>query len=70
MTVLKGAIGPTSNLRVKTLNLSTGRLLELTDVDPVDLGDGSVVVYNASSEKFEIRRRMENANTRIIGGTY
>ena len=70
MTVLKGAIGPTSNLRVKTLNLSTGRLLELTDVDPVDLGDGSVVVYNATSEKFEIRRRMENANTRIIGGTY
>jgi|TARA_B110000908_G_scaffold104245_1_gene122758 hypothetical protein len=70
MTVLKGAIGPTSNLRVKTLNLSTGRLLELTDVDPVDLGDGSVVVYNASSEKFEIRRKMENANTRIIGGTY
>jgi hypothetical protein len=57
-------------LRVKTLNLSTGRLLELTDVDPVDLGDGSVVVYNASSEKFEIRRKMENANTRIIGGTY
>ena len=70
MTVLKGAIGPTSNLRVKTLNLSTARLLELTDVDPVDLGDGSVVVYNASSEKFEIRRKMENANTRIIGGTY
>jgi|TARA_R110000796_G_C14385600_1_gene415781 hypothetical protein len=70
MTVLKGAIGPTSNLRVKTLNLSTGRLLELTDVDPVDLGDGSVVVYNATSEKFEIRRKMENANTRIIGGTY
>ena len=60
MTVLKGAIGPTSNLRVKTLNLSTGRLLELTDVDPVDLGDGSVVVYNASSEKFEIRRRIKN----------
>ena len=70
MTVLKGAIGPTSNLRVKTLNLSTGRLLELTDVDPVDLGDGSVVVYTATSEKFEIRRKMENANTRIIGGTY
>jgi|TARA_B110000879_G_scaffold163355_1_gene210954 hypothetical protein len=70
MTVLKGALKPTSSMRVKTLNLSTGRLLELTDVDPVDLGDGSVVVYNATSEKFEIRRRMENANTRIIGGTY
>ena len=70
MTVLKGALKPTSSMRVKTLNLSTGRLLELTDVDPVDLGDGSVVVYNASSEKFEIRRKMENANTRIIGGTY
>ena len=70
MTVLKGALKPTSNMRVKTLNLSSGRLLELTDVDPVDLGDGSVVVYNATSEKFEIRRKMENANTRIIGGTY
>ena len=57
-------------MRVKTLNLSTGRLLELTDVDPVDLGDGSVIVYNETSEKFEIRRKMENANTRIIGGTY
>jgi|TARA_B110000208_G_scaffold143745_1_gene173400 hypothetical protein len=70
MTVLKGALKPTSSMRVKTLNLSTGRLLELTDVDPVDLGDGSVIVYNETSEKFEIRRKMENANTRIIGGTY
>jgi hypothetical protein len=70
MTVLKGALKPTSSMRVKTLNLSTGRLLELTDVDPVDLGDGSVIVYNETSEKFEIRRKMENPNTRIIGGTY
>jgi len=57
-------------MRVKTLNLSSGRLLELTDVDPVDLGDGSIIVYNATSEKFEIRRKLENANTKIIGGTY
>lgn len=70
MTVLKGALRPTSNMRVKTLNLSSGRLLELTDVDPVDLGDGSIIVYNSTSEKFEIRRKLENANTKIIGGTY
>jgi len=42
----------------------------MTDVDPVDLNDGAVVIYNAVSEKFEIRRDMQNPNTKIIGGTY
>ena len=70
MTVLKGAMKPSGTMRVKTLNLSSGRLLEMTDVDPVDLNDGAVIVYNSISEKFEIRRTMENPNTKIIGGTY
>ena len=70
MTVLKGALKPSGSMRVKTLNLSSGRFLEMTDVDPVDLNDGAVIVYNETSEKFEIRRTMENPNTKIIGGTY
>ena len=70
MTVLKGALKPSGSMRVKTLNLSSGRFLEMTDVDPVDLNDGAVVIYNAVREKFEIRRDMQNPNTKIIGGTY
>ena len=70
MTVLKGAIKPAANMRVKTLNLSSGRLIELADIDPLDLNDGAVIVYNETSEKFEIRRDMRNPNTKIIGGTY
>ena len=70
MTVLKGAIKPATSMRVKTLNLSSGRLIELADIDPLDLNDGAVIVYNETSEKFEIRRDIRNPNTKIIGGTY
>jgi len=70
MTVLKGAIKPAASMRVKTLNLSSGRLIELADIDPLDLNDGAVIVYNETSEKFEIRRDIRNPNTKIIGGTY
>ena len=52
MTVLKGAIKPAASMRVKTLNLSSGRLIELADIDPLDLNDGAVIVYNETSEKY------------------
>ncbi len=69
-TTIKGSVAPAAGLSVKTVNLSAGRLIELSDVNPLDLNDGAVIVYNSTSEQFEIRRDMQNANTRIIGGTY
>jgi hypothetical protein len=69
-TQLKASIAPATTQQVSTFNLGAGKLIDLTDIDSSDIGDGAVIVYNATSTKFEIRRSIQNANTKIIGGTY
>lgn len=70
-TTLKGSLRPDTGLNARSLAVGTaGKFLELTDIDPVDLNDGAVVIYNESKEKFEIKREMDNPNTKIIGGTF
>ena len=69
-TALKASIAPATTQQVTTFNLGAGKLIDLTDIDSSDIGDGAVIVYNATSTKFEIRRSIQNANTKIIGGTY
>lgn len=45
-------------------------ILNLADVDATQLADGAVMIYNAALEKFVIKPTMDNANTKIIGGSF
>ena len=44
------------------------RLSDLADVDLTGLEDGSLLIYNATSKKFEASRLLENQN--INGGHF
>lgn len=69
---LQGNLTTGRNIQAKALNVGgvIGKLADLSDIDAVDLGDGAMLIYNESSGKFEIRREIQNPNTKIIGGSF
>lgn len=58
-------------LRAKTLTVGLNpRLTNLADVDSTELSEGSLLVYNATTGKFQTKPELDNSSTTIIGGKY
>ena len=62
---IKATIKDQNDLRIRTSSLQSRRLGDLTDVDTTNLQDGSVLVYNSSTTKFETTITLEK---QIING--
>lgn len=54
----------------KTLKVGNIALTDLTDINTSNLGEGAMLIYNATSSKFDITPEIGNSSTNIIGGTY
>lgn len=73
---LSASIGRTNSIQARSVAVAGGAgtpvlaLTELTDVDTATLGDGSVLIYNATAEKFETKTEVSNANLNISGGSF
>ena len=68
---IKAVLTQSNNLRAKTVAIGAAQsLLDLTDIDAANIGDGAILIYEASTQKFSIRPSVNNANTKIIGGNY
>lgn len=73
---LSASIGRTNSIQARSVAVAGGAgtpvlaLTELTDVDTAALADGSVLIYNATTEKFETKSEVENENLRISGGSF
>lgn len=70
--VTKGSVKTTNKIQATTIALGQlgNKLTELADVDASDLDDGAMIVYDLASETFLITNRVQNPETRIIGGAY
>ena len=62
---IKATIQDQNDLRIRTSSFQSRRLGDLTDVDTTNLQDGSVLVYNSSTTKFETTITLEK---QIING--
>jgi len=62
---IKATIKDQNDLRIRTSSFQSRRLGDLTDVDTTNLQDGSVLVYNTSTTKFETTITLEK---QIING--
>ena len=62
---IKATIKDQTDLRIRTSSFQSIRLGDLTDVDTTNLQDGSVLVYNSSTTKFETTITLEK---QIING--
>ncbi len=54
----------------QTLKVGQIALTDLTDINTTDIGEGAMLIYNATSSKFDITPEIGNSSTNIIGGTY
>lgn len=68
---VKARFKGSTTIRANSVNLTnTMSLSQLTDVDLTNLGDGSVLIYNGTTNKFVSNVEIDNSNTRIIGGSF
>jgi hypothetical protein len=57
--------------QVPGVNQSAIRLLsQLEDVDVSQLGDGSLLMYNSTTQRWVATNTLENSNLTISGGNY
>tara|TARA_B100000287_G_scaffold329767_1_gene314312 strand:- start:721 stop:939 length:219 start_codon:yes stop_codon:yes gene_type:complete len=68
---IKAVLTQSTDLRAKTVAIGAAQsLLDLTDIDATQIGDGAVLIYETATQKFVIQQTMSNTNTKIIGGNY
>lgn len=69
---LRGKAAQQNQIVAQTLKINTGgiSLGDLADIDVAGKADGAVLIYNATSEKFELKTDVENENITITAGLY
>jgi len=54
----------------QTFKVGNVALTDLTDINAAGTTDGAMLIYNGTTNKFDIIPEIGNENTNIIGGTY
>ena len=54
----------------QTIKVGNIALSDLTDVNAQGQTDGAMLIYNGTTNKFDVTSEIGNQNTNIIGGTY
>lgn len=54
----------------QTLKVGNVALTDLTDINAAGATDGAMLLYNGTTNKFDVTTEVGNQNTNIIGGTY
>jgi hypothetical protein len=68
---MKGKIGPTRTIQAKSVtHIPTTRLTDLADVDTSNREDGSVILWDNTSQTFKVQGRVENDKVIIAGGSF
>mgnify|MGYP003631599919 FL=1 len=60
-----------STIAAKSMQVGISpKLTTLTDVDATELADGALLVYNATTGKFQTKPELDNSSTIVNGGKY
>lgn len=72
MANIKAKVRNNKEIVAKTVKIGTAQLSlgDLTDVDTSGQADGVMMIYNATSGKYEVTTQIGNDDLNIIGGTY
>ena len=71
MATIKAKIRKDPNKIVaQTLKVGNVALTDLTDINATGTTDGAMLLYNGTTNKFDITADIGNENTNITGGTY
>ncbi len=67
---IRATVSGQENLVVQTLKIGGIALSDISDIDATGKADGALLIYNATSEKFELKTDVENENITITAGLY
>jgi hypothetical protein len=68
---VRGTVSALGKVQARTIAMGAPTSLgDLIDVNLEGVDDGSMLIYDGSSNKFVARREIQNANTKIIGGSF
>jgi len=68
---MKGKINPTRSIQAKSVTLiPTQKLQDLVDVDTSGREDGSLILWDNTSQTFKVQGRVENDKVYIVGGSF
>lgn len=72
MANIKAKVRNNKEIVAKTVKIGAAQISlgDLTDVDTSGQSDGVMMIYNATSGKYEVTTELQNDNLNIIGGTY
>ena len=69
--VIQSAVLSSKAIVARHINLGVGQTLAgLTDVDTTARIDGAIILWDEATSTFKVRPDAENANLRIIGGSF
>lgn len=71
-TLTKAVLTPTQEVLVTKVGIASGqiRLEDLFNIDAESPSDGSILVYNSSSQLWQAKQDLDNQNTKINGGNF
>ena len=69
---IKASVSGKKEVVAQTVKVQAGGLSlgDLSDVTTSGVSDGSVLIFNGTNNKFEVKNNIENENLAITGGTY
>jgi len=68
---LKAKMGKRDIIQAKSMTyIPAVKLSDLTDIDITDKEEGSLIIYDESTETFKVKSTLENSNTYIVGGSF
>ena len=69
---IKASVSGKKEVVAQTVKVQAGGLSlgDLQDVVTTGVSDGSVLIFNGTNNKFEVKNNIENENLAITGGTY
>tara|TARA_Y100001937_G_C6977602_1_gene266207 strand:+ start:35 stop:280 length:246 start_codon:yes stop_codon:yes gene_type:complete len=69
---IKASVSGKKEVVAQTVKVQAGGLSlgDLSDVTTSGVSDGSVLIFNGTNNKFEVKNNVENENLAITGGTY
>tara|TARA_B100001059_G_scaffold142524_1_gene142468 strand:- start:2263 stop:2508 length:246 start_codon:yes stop_codon:yes gene_type:complete len=69
---IKASVSGKKEVVAQTVKVQAGGLVlgDLQDVETAGVSDGSVLIFNGTNSKFEVKNNIENENLAITGGTY
>ena len=67
---ISGVLGNQDKIVAQTLRSGNVALADLSDINASGKTDGAMLIFNATTNQFDITTDIGNQNTNIIGGTY